>query len=100
MVHVLSTSVLCEHLTARGSVNACRGCHVFEGFHFRHYFPSTCRNSTCFYGCILLIQPASVEIQFPSDIFIITSVCSLSYVNIFMMFGFLLGLVPNWITEM
>ena len=55
MVHVLSASVFCEDITARGSVNACQGCPVFEGFHFRHYFPLTCRNSTCFYGCTLFI---------------------------------------------
>ena len=60
MVHVLSASVLCEHniiITARGSVDACRGCHVFEGFHFRHYFSSTCRNSTYFYDahCLFII---------------------------------------------
>ena len=68
MVHVLSASVLCEHniITARGSVNACRGCHdVFEGFHFRHYFPPTCRNSTCFYGCTLLISFLGYDLGSP-----------------------------------
>ena len=48
MVHVLSASVLCEHnniITARGS-----------GFHFRHYFPPTCRKSTFFYDAHCLFS--------------------------------------------
>ena len=57
MVHVLSASVLWEHvITARGSVNACRGCHVFEVFHFRHYFPPTCRNSTFSYDAHCIVS--------------------------------------------
>ena len=56
MLHMLSTSVLWEHLTVRGSVNTSRVCYVFEVFHSRHYFLLPIGASIIFYGCILLIQ--------------------------------------------
>ena len=37
-------------------------CDVFEGFHFRHYFPLAVGTSIFFYGCTLLIMPKKPDL--------------------------------------